>query len=331
MVSDTRKNNWPEIGNDDVIDFLETSLDNKKIASTYIFQGPEGLGKFSIAKHFASLLILDKDINDIFGNDELSIESKTSGDLNILSKEEGKQNISVSQVRSFIASLNLSSFKNKYKVGIIKEADSLSLEASNALLKTLEEPAENVVVILLTSRGENLLKTISSRSQVINFYPVSSEEIYDYLLDKYKASRDKAKELSRLSLGRPALAVKMLEDDKYYNNIIEQAKLFFSFMEISVNDRIIAFEKYFGKKESGQALKEKSLELLDNWALALRDCIFLSNNQSDLISFETLKDDIVSIEDNIAVNIFKQIQLARKYLKANVNANSVFSEFLINI
>jgi DNA polymerase-3 subunit delta' len=308
------------------VEFLKISLNNNKVASAYIFQGPKDIGKFSVAKYFASLLIFGNDSENV-----LNIEVKSSGDLQILEKEEGKQNISIEQVRVFIKNLNLSSFKNRYKVGIIKEADSLSLKAANALLKTLEEPADNVVIILLTTKSENLLKTIYSRSQIITFYPVPSEDIYDYLLSNYKVDRNKAKELSRLSLGRPALAVKMLEDNEYYDKMIEQAKLFLSFLELNINDRIIAFEKYFGKKNIGQVAKQKALELLENWSLALRDCLFSAYNQLDLISFELLKDKLVNIEDSRAINIFKELEKAKKYLEANVNANAVLIEFLINI
>ncbi len=326
MASDEKKNNWSELGNREVIEFLETTLANGKIASSYIFQGPKDVGKFSVAKSFASLLIFNDNLSS-----EKSLEIEAGGDLQILAREEEKQDISVGQVRELIKTLSLSSFKNRYKVGIIREADRLNLRASNALLKTLEEPADNVVIILLTTKADNLLKTISSRSQIVTFYPVSSEDIYDYLLHTHKASRDKAKELSRLSLGRPALAVKMLKDKEYYNSIIEQAKLFLSFLKLDINERIISFDKYFGKKNQGQTAKHKALALLDLWSLVLRDCLFFNHNQLDLISFELLKDDIVSIEDSRALNIFAGIEKAKKYLEANVSANAVLTEFLINI
>src|SRR5690606_22718152 len=155
------------IGNEKAIAFLDKSIKSDRLAQTYVFIGPEELGKSTVALAFAKNL-------------QGEMEGFNS-DLHILNREADKKNISIDQVRDFIKILNLSSFSGSYKIGLIKEADLLSEEAKSALLKTLEEPKEKVIIILLVSNEENLPATILSRSQKIYFNPVSASVIYDYL------------------------------------------------------------------------------------------------------------------------------------------------------
>ncbi len=160
---------WPKIGNDLAIDFLNRSLKNKRIAQAYAFIGSDELGKSTIAFAFARNL---QGEGEGFNND-----------LHILKPADDKKSIPISDVREFIKTLNLSSFSNSYKIGIIKEAEKLTLEAQSALLKTLEEPCEKVIIILLISEEDKLLSTILSRSQVLYFSSVPASLIYDYLIE----------------------------------------------------------------------------------------------------------------------------------------------------
>jgi len=197
---------WPEIGNDNLIEFLDRSLFQKKLAQTYIFAGPEDLGKSTMALAFARNLILSD-------RQEVRDFSSVNSDLHILNREPGKKNISIEAVRDFIKMLSLSSFLNSYKIGIIKGAETLSSEAASALLKTLEEPRDKVIIILLTSSVDLLMPTIVSRSQVLYFYPVAFDIIYDYLVKELNLKRGEAKNMAALAAGRPLLAVKFAENE----------------------------------------------------------------------------------------------------------------------
>jgi DNA polymerase-3 subunit delta' len=203
------KYTWPSIGNDKAIEFLNRSLESDKIAQTYVFIGPEELGKSTIALAFAKNL---QGSYDGFNSD-----------LYILTPEAGKKNIGIEQVREFIKMLNLSSFMNSYKIGLIKEADLLSEEAKSALLKTLEEPKDKVIIILLVNTEESLPATILSRSQKLYFYPVPAATIYDYLISNYGTNRSLAKELANLALGRPLKAIRYLENPDVYKSYLEEA------------------------------------------------------------------------------------------------------------
>ena len=250
------KFNWPLVGNSHIIEYLEKIIINKQAKGVYIFDGPDNLGKATVARFFAQSLLCENrqgtaspcqqcnscksfKIKNNSPEDETFEETgSTHSDYHIIKKEKDKKNISIEQVREFIRTLCMSSFLNSYKIGIIKHAESLSQEAANALLKTLEEPRDKVIVILVVSNLEQLPDTIVSRSQVLRFYPVNREVIFDYLIEEYRASRSEAKNLSRLCLGRPALAVKFLENKDFYKVYKEKVDLFLNFFQQDINQKL---------------------------------------------------------------------------------------------
>ncbi len=342
MAKSSATIDWPKIGNDKTIEFLNRSLSNKKIAQTYIFTGPDDLGKSTIALALARNLLLSDEnssLKDSLGQDDfLSINS----DLHILEPLEGKKNISIEQVREFIKILNLSSFLNSYKIGIIKEADRLSEEAKNALLKTLEEPKEKVVVILLVTDEENLPKTILSRSQILYFQPVPATVIYDYLLENYKVNRSLAKDLSNLALGRPLKAIRFLENQDLYNDYLDIAKKFLSLFNVDVNDRLVIFEDIFVDKSFSRVAVEKANQILTMGEGLLRDLLLLNLNQPDRLQHSALISELETANNNLdktdtqelgvkIISRLKSIAQAKQYLAANVNPKLALEQVIINL
>jgi DNA polymerase-3 subunit delta' len=325
MTAEKIQYNWPQLGNETVIKFLESALLNKMISSTYIFSGLKDLGKFQVAKAFATNLIFSSKDSE----EDRDRIAKNSGDLHILELEEDKKNISIKQVRELIKSLNLSSFLNSYKVAIIKDAHKLSIEAANALLKTLEEPETKVVIILLAEKIDDLPQTIVSRSQILNFQPVKSELIYDYLLNNHQADREEAKKISSMSMGKPALALKYLKDKDYYNQHLEQARMFSDFISHDENYRLKELQTKYSKSLYGASGRNLAHDLLDVWELVARDVLLLENDQFDLVSYLDLADDLASAKVN-SLDIIKAIHRARKYLAANLNPKAVLEEFVIS-
>ena len=154
-MSDGRKFefNWPFFGNRHIIDFLQGSILNQQVSHFYIFAGIEDLGKGKLANYFSASLLCN---NFWEGKGKLpcgecnncqQTAKGSHGDVTVQQRLDDKQNISIEQIRGFIRLMNLGAFSNRYKIGIIKNAESLSLEAANALLKTLEEPKQGVIII----------------------------------------------------------------------------------------------------------------------------------------------------------------------------------------
>lgn len=320
---------WPIVGNEKAGDFLTRSLSSGNLAHCYIFAGLEDLGKTKAAKHFAkNLMLLDSNSYDELVNmdpDRLSV----SGDFHLLEVEEGKKNISIAQVRDFIHVLEMSSLANSYKIGLIKNAHNLSLEAQNALLKLMEEPSKKTVIILTIVDINTLLPTLVSRSQVLHFNPVPTALIHDDLIKNYGASPSVAKNISRLALGRPALAIKFLQDTDFYNSYVAAAELLLGLRGKVIADRLLLLKGFFPPKESSVA---KVNLVLNIWESLLRDLMLVGNDVSDLIRNEVLKNNLESgLDDQTFLKAINKLRMAKKFLAANVNPTRVMENLAIQL
>jgi len=319
--------NWPQIGNERVIEFLNQSLKNNKVAQAYIFIGPDDLGKSTIALALARNLQGDP--------------QGFNSDLHILKLEDDRKSISIEQVREFIKILHLSSFLNSYKIGIVKQADFLTLEAQNALLKTLEEPQDKVVIILLVANEDNLSKTILSRSQLLYFQPVSATIIYDYLVDNYQVNRSLAKDLSNLSLGRPLKAVRLLENAEVYKDYLKKAEIFLDFFTADVNDRWPLLDKIFTDRSYSFQATNLAREILDIGEGLSRDLLLLNLGHSDIIQYSMFSQRLEKVLQHISngdsengivvLEHLKLIAQAKEYLTANVNPRLVLEQLIVNL
>ncbi|MDD5071183.1 MAG: hypothetical protein PHQ42_00380 [Patescibacteria group bacterium] len=362
-IKKQEKTDWPLVGNSHIISFLSGSIANENMANAYIFLGPQDLGKATVASYFAKSLLCQnraklkkgeivfpcgecvscRALAGVKRSDAGPDEDKENnrgiihGDFHLIEREKDKKNISIEQAREFIKDLNLSSFLGSYKVGIIKEADSLSLEASNALLKTLEEPKEKVVIILIASGLESIPATIVSRSQVLNFYPVQTDIIHNYLVEELKISRSSAKNFSKISLGRPALAVKFLKDRDFYKDYEDKAKIFLDFAGKDLNERFQGIEKIMEGGPSGQESNKKALKILEIWQGVVRDLLLLDLGHKDLIQHHVIAEELAGQRGKfgagtaVLINIIKNLEAGKKYLRANVNPKLVLENIAINI
>lgn len=370
-----KKFNWPLVGNEHVIDFLSKSILNEKIVHTYIFLGPEDLGKTTVANYFAKSLLCQKrgKENIILPCDDCSScqqfkhtpdtfeptpgillnsfspqeatgakrdlfkggDKIIHGDFHLVKKEKDKKNISIEQIRDFIKILGMSSFLGLYKVGVIKDANSLNIEAANALLKILEEPKERVVIILITSSMESIPATIISRSQVINFYPVKNSVIYDYLIKEHKTSRSIAKNLSRVCLGRPALAVKFLKDKDFYEDYMAKVNIFLNFTGQDINERIEGVGEIIGSNIYSQESVKLAFKIIEVWQGLVRDLLLLNFSLDDLIQHQIIDEELNKIRNKFKLNnllkIAKSFRQAKEYLRANVSPKLVLENIAINI
>lgn len=332
------KPNWPIVGNDHIFEFLSKSLIKNSISGSYIFTGPSKLGKTAAAHFFAQSLVCQSRDRSIApcGQCPACVQAAKNihSDIYFTKKEPEKKNISIEQIRDFIRNLSMSSFLNSYKVGIIKGAESLSQGAVNALLKTLEEPKIKVVIILTVSDLELLPKTIISRSQVLRFKAVAGHIIYDWLVKDHKVSRSQAKNFSRLAAGRPALALKFLEDKEYYEYYKIRVKSFVSLLDSNVNRRFKAIETILGKDIRGQEAVNKSSGIIYVWQNLARDLMLMELNLADLIQHEIFSKELLEIKGRLnltaLLNLINILKQSREYLEANVSPKLVLENAAIS-
>ncbi len=153
--------NWDISGHKQQLEFLETAMKRGKLAHAYIFAGPAGVGKKAIA-HRLSELLLEQNAQSGFNADYIEIK--------------GEGSIKIEQIRELIYKLSLKPYSAQYKVAVIENADEMTTEAANALLKVMEEPKSYTVIILITNNASRLPRTILSRGQKITFGPIPGVE-----------------------------------------------------------------------------------------------------------------------------------------------------------
>jgi DNA polymerase-3 subunit delta' len=182
------------------IGILKASVSEARVAHAYLFLGPNGVGKHSAAIEFAKLLNCASREADNCGKciSCSKIEKAIHPDIFIISTEEGQRIIPIDKIRELSARLSLKPFEARYKIAVI-DAQSLNEEASNALLKILEEPGADMLFILIAADANTLLDTIVSRCQVVRFRPLSRLDVMGILKMDFDIDEKEAGFLADLS------------------------------------------------------------------------------------------------------------------------------------
>ncbi len=320
------KYTWPSVGNQKVIDFLEKNINKKKLSNAYIFCGVRDLGKFSLAKSFArNIFVSDRpELNDRQNLLEIN------NDFLIIERFEDKKNISIDQIRDLISFLSSSSFLDSYKVVIIKDAENLNQNSANALLKILEDFKDKLVVILTVNNLSNLPETVASRSQIINLYPLNFDDMYSMLKNEYSLSPSEAKNIAKISLGRPMLAKKFIDNNDFYNDYKKLGEHLIDFLDYNLIDRMGLVDNLCHL----DSVLGNNLNIVDVWRGLFRDFSFMYYNRPDLIQNDFIIEKIRNkkIEDSSfllkADSVFKK---STEYLNSNMSLKSVLEYIAVNI
>ncbi len=209
---------WQVIGQDKILSLLDYGLKTNAIAHAYLLVGPRHVGKGTLAINLAQALNCDGP--EVPCGECRSCQRIREGkhaDVTPIGLDS-RAEISIDDIRGLQRSANLPPYEGKCKVFIIDEAEYLSTEAANSLLKILEEPPPRVVWLLLAAEEERLLPTIISRCQRLQLKPVPSGRVQEILVDSYNVDGDKANLLTQLCHGRLGWAVSALAND----DILEQ-------------------------------------------------------------------------------------------------------------
>ena len=173
-------------GQKPIVKTLQNAVRQHRIAHAYLFCGPRGTGKTSIAKIFAKMLNCESEENAPCGKCHNCIEFQNGSHPDIIEIDAASNN-GVEEVRNLIEKVKYAPIEGKYKVYIIDEVHMMSTGAFNALLKTIEEPPEHVIFIFATTEPHKVLPTIISRCQRFDFNKVSIADMVerlDYVLDQ---------------------------------------------------------------------------------------------------------------------------------------------------
>ncbi|MFB0527315.1 MAG: DNA polymerase III subunit delta' [bacterium] len=201
------------VGQEVAVNILKKSIENKRSHHAYLFVGPDGVGKRTTAIAFAKGLNCRSSYSD--GCDLCDscrkIENGTHPDVELIGPREGGLTISIEQIRNLQRRVSYKPLEGNWKVYIIDDAASATEEAANCLLKTLEEPPPQVILILITENIYRLLSTVRSRCQLILFRQIPRTLIEKILRDRYEVAPEEARSLAWLSSGSIGRALYYLE------------------------------------------------------------------------------------------------------------------------
>lgn len=256
------------IGHQRILDFLKKSAAKKKIAHAYLFTGPASVGKKTVALEFMQILNGPQAIEGV--HPDVLIVEPIIEEKNDIKKELA---IGIDQARQIRRQMSLSSHHSPYKIVLIDQAEKMTRQAANALLKTLEEPTGQAVLILITSNPQLLLATIVSRCQIVKFLPVPTFQIA-------KALPKASPKILRLAGGRPGLAINYLANPDLLKEQDEICHDLEKLIKADINQRYLYAEKL--AKDISWARS-----VLNTWLLWFRDLILTKTDCQDLVIYSS--------------------------------------------
>jgi len=277
------------IGNNKVKQTLTNMIQAKTVTHSYLFTGIEGIGKTLFAIEFAKIILQQE-------------ESDTTPDLVIIQPEENK--IKIEQIRNMQSKILEKPIISSKKVYIIKDADTMTKEAQNCLLKTLEEPPQYIVIILIGKSEDSFLTTIKSRCAKIVFQPIPEEELKAFLEKEHGIKTTPI--FLEATGGSIQKALKIQENSETYNQINE------IFTNIDSKNLLDVLNKIEGLYNN----KEEISEILD---------------YINLIFFKKAKEYVGTQEAGRYARYMQEIENTKNNLKANCNYDMTIDNLLYNI
>ena len=292
--------------------YLSNSIKSNMISHAYMFEGPSGVGKNTMARELAATLL---DMENLFNSPDY-IEITPDGN-----------SIKIAQIRKLQSDILVKPYKS-YKIYVIDEAQKMTVEAQNALLKTLEEPPKYAIIILITNNKESLLDTIKSRCEIIKFTPIPLVEVADYLtqtgVDKNRASL-----LANFSRGSMQKAIELSESEDFHimrDEVQKYVETFLTGSMLDIMDIQNSIEKY----------KDNITNVLDLLVNYFRDIMIVKENvdSSMIINLDRLvfiKNMSTKITYSQLSKIIDIIEETKNKLRSNCNFNISIQVMTLNI
>ena len=271
---------WQFIGQDKVLSLLDYSLKNNAIAHAYLIVGPRHVGKGTLAFNLAQALNCD--------GPELPCGQCRSCQRILEGKHaditpiglDSKTEIGIDDIRALQRIANLPPYEGKCKVFIIDDAEYLSTEAANSLLKILEEPPQSVVWLLLVAEEEHLLPTVISRCQRLELKPVPSEHVREALVNSYNVEDNRAKLLAQLCRGRFGWALSALANDDILEQRSQRIDSLVSLLTASLDQRFTYAQELTGQFSQN---RRAGAEIIEIWLDWWRDLMLIKGDCQEAI------------------------------------------------
>lgn len=333
-------------GQEEIVTVIRNAIVNNKISHAYLFSGPRGTGKTTIAKIIARLVNCDN-----------LVDSKPCGkcynclhfnNSNDVVEIDAASNNGVDEIRELRDKINLVPSYAKYKVYIIDEVHMLTNQAFNALLKTLEEPPSHVIFILATTEPSKIPLTISSRCQKFRFSKISDDRIVDRLkeiagFENINIEEDALYEIARISDGGMRDSINMLDqlvsycnseitlDDVYaVNGSVSYDDLFVLLSSVISNNKVEIINFIDKIDSDGKDINKFIQELL----IFLKDVI-LYMNTGELSNVNVKNDYVIKVskiyDDKLLYNLIEELNNVQTSIRLSTHSSIIFMTFMLKI
>ncbi len=329
---------WQTAGQEQLINYLRDAMERGTMAHAYLFVGPAHIGKMTLALELASALNCEQACPPCkLCRVCQRIEQGKYPDVIVIDKNSGREakdkkkatEIGIDTIRETLQrGASLPPYEGRYKVFIIDNADLLSTEAANCLLKTLEEPPQHIVILLLTSEEKALLQTIVSRCQRFELKPVPAGEIENRLSRIEGLDPVKVKLLARLSGGCLGWALTAVNDTAYLQTREQRLCEFNSLLTNNWDDRL----SYIQQLTWDRAVAEETIKLWLSWC---RDVMLLKYSCEDAITHIDKLNEVRTWANMLTVleikDFIDSLNKMLVYLSYNANLHLLFEVLMLDM
>lgn len=318
-------------GHDKIKEHLQNGIRMNKVSHAYIFNGGLGSGKKMMANAFAAALECEKQTGEPCMECHSCIQAELGNNPDIIwINHEKSGSIGVDDIRAqLIGDMQIKPYSNRYKIYIVDEAEKLTVQAQNALLKTIEEPPEYGIIILLTTNADIFLQTILSRCVRLDFKPVGDECVTKYLKDNYDLTDYEIKFAVGFAQGNIGRAVAIATSSDF-------AKLKESVLRVVRHAKEYSVTEIMNEVKAVTDYKASIDDYLDMLSMWYRDVlVFKSTNDTNGLIFKDEIGLIKTIGSQCSYegleNILTAIDKVKIRLKANVNFDLVIELLIMTI
>lgn len=319
------------IGHEDIVKHFKSSIELGKLSHAYILNGEKGSGKKTLAAVVAKSLQCETGEPDPCGVCKSCLQAESGNQPDIIWVTHEKPNvISVDEIRTqIINDISLKPYSSRYKIYIVPDAQLMNPQAQNAILKTLEEPPEYGIIMLLTNNVDKFLPTIISRCIVLNFRPVEPLYMVEYLVNQIGLDQEKARFCTDFAQGNLGKAVRLAISPDYNELQEESLRLLRRISDMDM-DEIIQAVRNMGK------YKLDVTDYIDIMTMWFRDILMvkIANSPNKLIfkdEFSVMKKQASRVSYEGLEEILQALEKLKIRLEANVNFDIAMELMLLTM
>lgn len=329
--------NWDMIGHEWAVRMLKEHVTRDQLRHAYLLTGPLGVGRRTLALRLAQAVNCPEPIAPgepcRTCRSCMQIERMQYPDLTVTQAEQRGAVLKVEQIRDLQRSLSLKPYQARFRVALLLHFEESNPSAANALLKTLEEPAPQVVLILTAESVESLLPTIVSRCEVLRLQPLLVEQVAQALESRWEIPAVRALLLASLSDGRPGYAVYLNQHQEILDQRQEWLEIHNHLLTGSRGERF-AFADMLSKEN-----KENNRELIRDfllvWLSYWRDILMCTAGASVLLANQDRVQEVEKLAMRVgfqsAMVMVSALERTLEYLERNVNSRLALEVLMLDL